>query len=149
MLNTQSPVAIIGDAVDFLLELQVDEYDIARIRIGQKVVLNLDSYKGQVFEAVITKINPIMNDRSRSFTVEAGFVTKPPVLYPNLTTEANIILQTKEKALLIPRNYLIDDSVVILQNKEKRKVTTGLKDYNKVEILNGLTSNDIILMPDK
>lgn len=149
MLNTQSPVAIIGDAADFFLELQVDEYDIARIRTGQKVVLNLDSYKGHVFEAVITKINPIMNDRSRSFTVEAVFITKPPVLYPNLTTEANIILQTKEKALLIPRNYLLNDSLVLLENKEKRKVTTGLKDYNKIEILSGLTANDIIIMPAK
>ena len=106
-----------------------------------------DSYKGLVFEAVVIKINPIMNDRSRSFSVEAGLITKPPALYPNLTTEANIIIQTKEKALLIPRNYLIDESFVMMENKEKRKVTTGLKDYQKVEILSGLTVNDIILKP--
>jgi HlyD family secretion protein len=149
MVNTQTPVAIIGNAEEFLLELQVDEYDIARVRTGQKVFLNLDSYKGQVFDAVITKINPIMNDRSRSFTVEADFITKPPALYPNLTTEANIIIQTKEKALLIPRNYLIDESFVLMENKEKRKVITGLKDYQRVEILSGLTVHDIILKPAK
>ena len=149
MVNTQSPVAIIGDAEEFLVELQVDEYDIARIRTGQQIVIKLDSYKGQVFEAMVIKINPIMNDRSRSFTVEANLITKPPALYPNLTTEANIIIQTKEKALLIPRNYLIDESFVMMENKEKRKVTTGLKDYQKVEILSGLTVNDIILKPAK
>ena len=149
MVNTQNPVAIIGDAEEFLVELQVDEYDIARIRTGQKIVIKLDSYKGQVFEGVVIKINPIMNDRSRSFTVEASLITKPPALYPNLTTEANIIIQTKEKALLIPRNYLIDESFVMVKNKEKRKVTTGLKDYLKVEILSGLTVNDIILKPAK
>lgn len=146
-VNTQSPVAIIGDAIEFLLELQVDEYDIARIQTGQKIVIKLDSYKGQVFKAVVTKINPIMNDRSRSFTVVAGFITRPLTLFPNLTTEANIIIQTKEKVLLIPRNYLIDESFVMMQNKEKRKVITGLKDYQKVEILNGLMVNDIILKP--
>ena len=149
MVNSQSPVAIIGDAEEFLVELQVDEYDIARIRTGQQIVIKLDSYKGQVFEAMVIKINPIMNDRSRSFTVEASLITKPPALYPNLTTEANIIIQTKEKALLIPRNYLIDESFVMMENKEKRKVTTGLKDYLKVEILSGLTVNDIILKPAK
>lgn len=149
MLNTQSPVAIIGDANEFLLELQVDEYDIAKIKLTQKVLLNLDSYKGQAFEATVTKIDPIMNERSRSFTVEASFVTKPPTLYPNLTTEANIIIQTKEKALTIPRNFLIDESFVLMKNKEKRKVTTGLKDYQKVEITGGLSANDIILKPVK
>ena len=131
MVNTQTPIAIIGDAESFILELQVDEYDIAQIRLGQKALISMDSYKGKVYEARITKINPIMNDRSRSFTVEAVFVTQPPSLYPNLTVESNILIHTKENALTIPRNYLFNDSLVILANKEKRKVTTGLKDYKK------------------
>jgi HlyD family secretion protein len=147
MVNTQSPIAIIGDANDFLLELQVDEYDIASIRNGQKIFIKLDSYREKVFEAVVAKINPIMNEKSKSFTVEANFISKPAVLFPNLTTEANIIIETKEKALLIPRNYLTDGNFVILENKEKRKVVTGLKDYQKVEILSGLNANDIILKP--
>jgi HlyD family secretion protein len=148
MVNTQSPVALIGDADAFTLELQVDEYDISRIIPGQKIILSMDSYKGEVFEAVVEKINPLMSERSRSFTIEAGFIKKPPVLYPNLTCEANILIQQKEKALTIPRNYLLEGDFVLLKNKEKRKVTTGLKDYQKVEILSGLTINDIILKPD-
>ncbi|MCY7311364.1 MAG: efflux RND transporter periplasmic adaptor subunit [Chitinophagaceae bacterium] len=147
MVNTQSPVALVGDATGFTLELQVDEYDIVRVQPGQKVVLTMDSYKGRVFEAKVQKINPIMNAQSKSFLVEAIFVTPPPALYPNLTTEANIVIAVKDKVLTIPRSYLIDDSYVILASKEKRKVTTGLKDYQKVEIINGLTVNDIILKP--
>ena len=106
MVNPQSPVAVIGDANRFLLELQVDEYDIAKIRLGQQVLINMDSYKGEVFEGNISKIDPLMDERSRSFTVEAVYTTKPPVLYPNLTVEANIIIQTKKNALTIPRSYL-------------------------------------------
>ena len=36
MVNLQTPVAVIGDATDFLLELQVDEYDIGRVRLRAK-----------------------------------------------------------------------------------------------------------------
>lgn len=147
MVNTQTPVALIGDAGGFTLELQVDEYDIARVKIGQKILLSMDSYKGQVFEAMVEKINPAMNVQSKSFTVEAAFVVPPPALYPNLTAEANIIINVKEKALTIPRNYLVDDGYVILSNKEKRKVTTGLKDYQKIEILSGLSISDVIIKP--
>lgn len=147
MVNTQTPIAVIGDAEDFILELQVDEYDIARIRLGQKVLISMDSYKGQVFEAQVTKINPIMNERSRSFTVEAVFITQPPSVYPNLTAEANILIQTKEDALTIPRSYLVNDSLVIMANDEKRKVITGLKDYKKVEIIKGLAANETIVKP--
>ena len=147
MVSVQSPVAIIGDATAFYLELQVDEYDIARIQSGQKILLSLDSYKGQVYEATVRKINPIMNERSKTFTIEADFIKQPPALYPNLTCEANIIIQQKETALTIPRNYLLAGNNVMLENKELRKVVVGLKDYEKVEILGGLTEQDFILKP--
>ena len=149
MVTSQISVAVIGDSAIFTLELQVDEYDIAKVKNGQKVLLTLDSYKGMVFEAIINKINPIMNDRSRTFTAEASFLTRPEVLYPNLTVEANIVINTREKALTIPRNYLIDDAYVLNDNNEKVKVTIGLKDYQKAEVLNGLSEKDIILKPVK
>lgn len=147
MANIQSPVALIGNAKDFELELQVDEYDIARIKTGQKIVVTMDSQKGSVFEAIVTKIDPSMNERSKSFTIEAVFVSPPSNLYPNLTCEANIIITSKENALTIPRSCLLEGDYVMLENKEKRKVTTGLKDYQKVEIISGITENDIILKP--
>lgn len=149
IINPQTPIAIIGNANDFILELQVDEYDIVKIKKGQKTWVTLDSYNGEVFEAEITNINPIMNEKSRTFKVEADFINKPPVLYPNLTLEANILLNERKEVLTIPRNYLIGDSLVLLLNKEKRKVQIGLKDYQKAEVLAGLSADDKIIMPAK
>jgi multidrug efflux pump subunit AcrA (membrane-fusion protein) len=147
MVTVQTPVAILGDSSGYLLELQVDEYDITRVALGQKIWINMDSYKGKVFEAEVVKIDPIMNEQSKSFTIEAVFINAPPTLYPNLTVEGNIVIAVKEKALLIPRDYLVDDEYVLLPNKEKRKVQTGLKDYQQVEILQGLSAEDEILKP--
>jgi HlyD family secretion protein len=147
MVNTQTAVAVIGDATSFVPELQVDEFDIACIKTGQKILLTMDSYKGQVFEAVVTTVKPFMNQRSKTFTVEARFVNPPPLLYPNLTCEANILIREKQQAVTIPRSWLMEGDYVILLNKEKRKVTTGLKDYEKVEITGGLNMQDIIIKP--
>ena len=149
LVNLANPVAIIGDANNFLIEMKVDEYDIARIRQGQRVLYTMDSYKDKVFEALVEKIEPLMDEQSRSFTVKAAFVTRPLTLYPNLSVEANIVIQLKEKALTIPRSYLAGDSMVKLSNGKMRKVAVGLKDYKKVEILSGLTVNDIIVEPAK
>jgi multidrug efflux pump subunit AcrA (membrane-fusion protein) len=148
MVNSQSPIAIIGDANEFYVELQVDEYDVSKLKIGQKVFLTLDSYKGEIFEAAVSKLYPIMNEKSKSFKVEAVFTKKPANLYPNLTTEANIVIEVKENVLTIPRNYLIDNEFVLLAGKEKRKVVTGLKDYEKVEIISGITAKDAIFKPE-
>lgn len=145
MANTQSSIATIGDANVFYVELQVDEYDISKIKLGQKVILSMDSYKGKTFEAVIQKVYPIMNPKSKSFKVDAYFSKQPENLFPNLSAQANIIIEVKDKAITIPRAYLIDNEFVFLANKEKRKVKVGLMDYEKVEILSGITTSDALV----
>lgn len=147
MVNTLTPVAVIGNAGVFMIELQVDEYDINRIKLKQNILLSMDSYKGQIFEAVVSKIDPIMNEKSKSFTIEAVFVKQPATLYPNLTCEANIIIQQKANAVTIPRSYLLNGDSVIVEKGKKRKVIIGLKDYQKVEILSGITTNEFIYKP--
>ncbi|HWA35988.1 MAG TPA: efflux RND transporter periplasmic adaptor subunit [Cyclobacteriaceae bacterium] len=144
LANPLSPVAVLGDSSDFLLELSVDEYDIANVRMGQHVFFNMDSYKGKVYEAVIEKIEPLMDQESRSFIVKAAFISRPPELFPNLSVEANIIIRTSDKTLTIPRSYLIGDSVVLIGKNKTRRVVIGIRDYRKAEVLSGLTEKDII-----
>jgi multidrug efflux pump subunit AcrA (membrane-fusion protein) len=145
LVTTQIPVAIVGDGQKFFVELQVDEYDIAKLNKGQKVLISLDSYKGQAFEAVIENIYPLMNKNSKTFKVDAIFSNQPNNLFPNLSAQANIIIEVKEKAITIPRSYLIDNEYVYLASKEKRKVKVGLMDYEKVEIVSGLTVKDQLI----
>ena len=145
IVTTQLPVAIVGDANHFYIELQVDEYDIIKLKKGQKVSVSMDSYKGETFEATIDKIYPIMNPKSKSFKIDAILTSMPNHLFPNLSAQANIIIAIKEKAITIPRAYLIDNEFVFLENKEKRKVKVGLMDYEKVEILSGISTNDALV----
>ena len=148
MVTPANPVALIGDAQAFFLELQIDERDIVRIKPGQRVFVNMDSYKDRTFEATVTKVNPVMNERTKSFTVEAGFMVPPELLYPFLTVEANILIQVQTDALTIPRSYLLDDSLVVTEDKKLRKVVTGLKDYKKVQVLEGLSADEYIIKPE-
>ena len=147
MVTPQMALGIIGDAGNFIIELQIDEFDITKIKKGQTLFVSMDSYKGKVFEAEIQKIYPLMNDRTKSFLVEAGFITTPALLYPNLTVETNILIQTKQKAMVIPRSYLVNDSMVLTGMNKLTTVVTGFKDYSKVEIIRGLTPEEYIYKP--
>ncbi|MEY3854333.1 MAG: hypothetical protein RIS68_347 [Bacteroidota bacterium] len=147
LVSPQMPIAVIGNPEAFVLEMQVDENDILQLSLGQRIIVRLDSYKNEVFEAAVTKIYPYMNERSKTFLVEAKFSKAPKKLFPFMNFEANIILQTKEKALLVPRNYLIGDSLITLKGGEKRKVKIGLKDFQQAEIIQGLTKTDELVKP--
>ena len=147
IVTPQLPLAIIGDAKNFILELQVDEYDITRVKEGQQVFITMDSYKGEVFEARITRIYPIMNERSKTFTVEAEFVKSPPTIFPNLTLEANIVIQVKQQVLTLPRKFLVEDHLVIREDGDTVEVKLGVKDFQKAEILEGITEKDVVILP--
>ncbi|PZO28279.1 MAG: secretion protein HlyD [Flavobacteriaceae bacterium] len=147
LITSQMPLAVIGEKNKYLLELDVDENDMVKVILGQKIVVTLDSYKGKVFEAKVDKIYPIMDERSRTFKIEAHFDNPPAKLYPNLTAEANIIIKTKKNALTIPKSYLIDGKFVLVNEDEKRQVKIGLNDYQNVEILEGLTAGETIYKP--
>src|SRR5690606_31255997 len=98
-----------------------------KIAIGQKVLVNMDSYKGQVFEAEVSAVIPFMREASKTFTVEAVFTKAPPKLYPNLSLEANIIIQEKQNVLTIPSTYLIQNKYVLTAKKETLEVKTGVR----------------------
>jgi HlyD family secretion protein len=149
MVNPQTPIALIGDPSSFILEMQVDENDIFKVAIGQVVYVNMDSYKGKVFEARISKISPVMNERTKTFLVEAKFIEMPEKLYPYITFEANIVIKTRDKVLLIPRNLMLNDSTVQNVKGELINIKTGLMDFQKVEVLSGLTEKDELILPKR
>ena len=147
LVNPQVPLGIIGDRDEFKIELQIDQQDIAQVQVGQKVLFTLESNKDKVYGGRITKLIPLMNERTQTFTVEAEFTKAPPTLMPQMTLESNILLSTKDKALLIPRKFLLPGDSVQLASKKKVAVKTGLKDYQYVEIISGLKSSDEVILP--
>lgn len=146
-VSPQAPVAVLGNPGKYQAELQVDEADIARIQKDQSVWLTLESYGGQSFEARVTEIIPLMNERSRTFTVYAQFMKAPERLFPNLNVEANIVIQQKANALTLPRNLLLQDTAVMLEDGRIVPVKLGLKDYQKAEILSGISDQDRVIPP--
>lgn len=147
LVSPQTLLATLGETQSFYLELQVNEADIARISPGQAIEISMDGYKDSVFRAEVDRIYPIMNERTRNFKVDAHFLNPPMRLFPNMNVEANIIIQTRKNAMTIPRRYLVEGNQVWISKKEKREVKTGLKDFEKVEILSGLDTSTEILLP--
>ncbi len=147
LATPQRPVAVVGSATDLYLELEVDEHDIRLVEPGQRVVLTLDSHEGTVIEAVVTRIIPIMDPRSRTFRVEARFKARPQRLFPNITAEANIVLRTRENALTIPAGYLLPGDSVLTGDGRRLRVTTGARDLEKVEVLEGITATTELAKP--
>lgn len=147
LVSMQEPIAVIGDANLFVLKLLVDEVDISKIEIGQKVSVHLEAFPNRVFHAKVTKIAPKMDERSQTFEIEAQFLKQPTHLFMGLSGEANIVINEKKNALLLPISYLLPGNKVQTTNGIV-KVRTGLSNWEYVEILGGLTEKSRLVKPE-
>jgi len=145
MVIPQQEFAIIGNASNFYLEMEIDEADIAKIQLGQEIIVKLEAYS-QSFKAKISKIHPALDPKTQSFKIEGVFEGQTPVFYPGLTAETNIVVNTKKNAKVIPLTYLIDDKFVKTV-KGNIEVKTGVRNFNQVEILEGIDASTEILKP--
>ncbi len=145
-ISQQKPLGVIGNSSSYLIKMNVDEVDIAKIQPGQTAIVSLDAYANKSFKAKVTRVIPIMDAKSQSFTVEAAFEEVPEKLFPGLTAEVNIITQVKPQALLIPIAYLSKDNQVITHDGNVT-VTPGLRNLEWVEILKGLDAKTEIQAP--
>ena len=142
LVSLQEPLAIVG-ADNYIVEMLIDEVDISKVAIGQKVLITLEAYRNQVFEAKLTEIAPKMDEKNQTFKIEARFTNPPKKLYMGLSGEGNIVINEKKKALVIPREYLMSGSYVHTE-AGKVKVKTGLSDWDFVEILSGINESTIL-----
>ena len=148
LILPQEALAAIGDKEEFLVKLSVDEVDIARVALGQKALISLDAYPKQVFELVITKIYPLKDAKTQTFTLEAKFVEAPSKLFAGLSGEANILIASHDNTLWIPKDYLIGTNKVMTADGEV-EVELGLQNMDKVQIVSGIDSATYILKPEK
>lgn len=149
MVQPGEPVILVGNYEKYILELLVDERDIARIKEGQKVLFKTEIQPDKHMEARINKIVPVLQNESRSFEVEAQVLSTEEI-FPQATVEANIVIRENVNSLVIPTDYLMPgDSVLRVDNKDLQmvKVTTGTRDGSWLEIKSGLKSGDIIQKP--
>jgi multidrug efflux pump subunit AcrA (membrane-fusion protein) len=143
VIRRNDAIALVGQSDDFYLQLWIDESDVTKVKQGQELLVKTDLYKDTVFTARITKIYPSLNQDNRSVRVDAEFAGRLPSVVANATAEANIIIQKKDKALTIPKSYLIGtDSILVIVNGETKmiRINKGIETSDYVEIISGITS---------
>ena len=141
-------VAQLGNPDSIVINLDLDEGSISKVKLGQQVLVELNTEKNKTYEAYVSKIYPHFNETSQSYKVEARFVKEMPGLISGTQLQANIITNKKENAMLIPHVYVLNGNKVLLKKDKKTDtatITTGIVSDEWIEVLSGLSTNDVIL----
>jgi RND family efflux transporter MFP subunit len=127
---------------------EVNEEDIPRVNVGQKVLFRTDAFPAQQLEGKVNEITPMGDAVAKTFRVKIALSNDTP-LKPGMSLEANIVTREKPDALLVPADSLRDNAVFVIDGNRvsRRAVTVGIRGTRAVEILAGLQQGDRVASP--
>ncbi|HEX5046253.1 MAG TPA: efflux RND transporter periplasmic adaptor subunit, partial [Gammaproteobacteria bacterium] len=106
----QTPVLfkLADDLRHMELHLNLDESDVGQVRPGQKAEFRVDAYPGRSFAAAITSVRFAPKEINNVVTYETVLSVDNPdlLLRPGMTATADILVDHKERALLVPNRAL-------------------------------------------
>lgn len=139
-------IATIGMPENLYAKLSIDESSMSKIKLNQKVFIELNTHKRIVLNATITEIYPSFDKQTQSFYCKAVFTDSLPFLISGTQLQANILTEEKENVLVIPRNYLDYGNMVNVKGEGKVKIETGIVSTDWVEVKGGIDENTLLIL---
>ncbi|MDP1833676.1 MAG: efflux RND transporter periplasmic adaptor subunit [Candidatus Moranbacteria bacterium] len=156
--NSPSPVFTIGNPDDLVIETEVPESDIVKVKLGQKSEVTFDALPAdQIFEAEVTEIDPastVIQDVV-SYRVKLKLAVQDGRIKPGMSANIDIMTAGKDDVLMIPVRAIHMDGkqkyVDVLTDEknnitERRNITTGLEgDEGMIEVVSGLKEGEAVI----
>ena len=112
------------------------------------MLITIDAYKDVVYKGIILETYPRINQGNKTSKVITSItLDEDQPLYSGMSVEANVIISIKKDALVIPREFLLDNNKVKLKSGELVQVKKGIEDLEYIEILQGLDESTVIVKP--
>jgi HlyD family secretion protein len=139
-------IALIGEPGHIYAKVNIDEGNISRVRVGQEVMVQLNTNKDRSYKGVVSEIDPQFDEATQSFICKIRFTEPLDFTIVNTQLQSNIVVATTKNALLIPRNYIdFGGKIEIKGKKGKVKVETKFFSNEWVQVLSGIDENTILI----
>jgi HlyD family secretion protein len=160
---TPSPVGIptppAVDVIDnscFYVTAPIDEVDAGGIRVDMPARITMDAFKDKRFDGKVRRIADYVLDlekQARTVDVEVEFINHGDIKYllAGYSADIEVILDKRDDVVRVSTEAVIEGKEVYVfdpeQGKvEKRKISTGLSNWDKTEVLKGLNPDELVVV---
>lgn len=159
----QQPLLTVADLSKLVVESDINQIDVGKLALGQRVSIQVDSLPGESFTGKIYKVAPAAvpgkENGVQLFPIQTLIDAGNAPLRPGMSADLDIYVQNKPNVLLLPVEAVLRDGdalkgkvtlVTRAQNgawqKTTRDVTLGASSDSQVEVVAGLAAGDQVLI---
>lgn len=161
-VSTMTTIVHLIDLTSIELEVEVDEIDIAEVKLGQRAIIEVDALPALQLEGKVTSISLLSKETGGLvlYEVTIGFdVPQGYNLKIGMSAIADIVIDERSNVLLVPNRAITQDSqgnpivkVMVdeeIEEIEERPVVLGISDGFQTEIVDGLNEEDVVVIETK
>jgi multidrug efflux pump subunit AcrA (membrane-fusion protein) len=144
-------VAELPDLSTLVSRTYVNEIDISKIKIGQKVRIGVDAFPEKSYTGGITEVanigEQLPNADAKVFEVMIELYEKDPILRPSMTTSNKIVTSEFPDVLFIPLEAVhTNDSLTFVYTRKgfKKVILLGESNENSIIVQKGLAEGEEI-----
>ena len=131
--------------------LYFPERDLAAVKVGQPALVSLDSHPGQVFDARVSLVNPVVDQTNGTFKVTLELPNPGGSLRPGAFARVRLKTGSFANALLLPRRGVLsedgEDYVFVARGDSAVRVSVklGAIENDTAQITTGLARGDRVV----
>ena len=161
-VSTMTTIVHLIDLTSIELEVEVDEIDIAEVKLGQRAIIEVDALPVLQLEGKVTSISLLSKETGGLvlYEVTIGFdIPQGYNLKIGMSAIADIVIDERSNVLLVPNRAITQDSqgnpiVKVMVDEEigeieERPVVLGISDGFQIEIVDGLNEEDVVVIETK
>ena len=154
-LSTSTSIVTFADTDAVTMTVSVSEEDISEIAIGDEVMIELNAYEDQTFSGEVESIDTSVSSGSStvSYNVTVKINGDVDGIYTDMTGNVTFIEKQVADVVYVSNKAIINEgtaSYVKVKDSdgtiEKKEVTTGFSDGVNVEITEGLSEGETVLI---
>ncbi|MBY0413202.1 MAG: efflux RND transporter periplasmic adaptor subunit [Bdellovibrionales bacterium] len=138
------------------VKAQVDETDIAQIKLQSPAQILLDAYPKDAITAHVDQLafDATTTNNVTTYAIDVKPEVTPEFMRSGMTANVTFSVKTKTNIVLVPSEALkvVEGKSLLLKKGEKGPievpVSTGLSDGKKTEILEGVEAGETVLIQD-
>lgn len=153
LLLSGAELAAINDISSLRFKASLPTAFLPRIKAGKtELYIETDSYPDSPLKAVVSRIYPLADGETRTFTIEAVVDNGGGFYAPGMYGIASIVLEKRDNALCIPYGAIVkndDERIVYVARGDSvraQRLVLGIRTDETVEVLEGLGDGDEIVV---
>jgi len=136
-----------------IVEIPLNEVDIAKVKLGQKASLTFDAFSDLIITGEVIEIDTLstVSQGVVSYNIKIAFDVQDERVKPGMSVSASIILSSKANVLLVPTTAVktqnVTSYVEILENNLpiQKNVEVGEEGDTMIEILSGINEGEEVI----